>query len=395
MDTGQRMSADEGAPTTCDVLIAGGGPAGSSCAWALRNAGLDVLVVDKARFPRDKVCAGWITPQVIEDLRLDPGDYSRGRTFQPITAFRVGVIGRDAAVDVTYDQPVSFGIRRCEFDDYLLRRSSARLLLGTPITSLRRSVAHWTVNGTITARMLVGAGGHFCPVARMLNGAARREAIVTAQEVEFAVTSATASSYTPAAGRPELYFCRDRRGYGWCVRKEGYLNVGFGRLDAHALPGATAGFIDFLKGQQVIPSGAAWRWRGHAYLVGLPSSRRVVDEAALLVGDAAGLADPQSGEGIGPAIASGLMAASAILEADGRYGTDRLGAYARRLRSHFGASGTAARVGEAIPAWLAGAAAARLLGSAWFVRHIVLDRWFLHATAPALNRRPADSRGSS
>ncbi len=54
---------------TCDVLIAGGGPAGSTCAWALRQAGLDVIVADKAIFPRDKVCAGWITPQVVTDLR--------------------------------------------------------------------------------------------------------------------------------------------------------------------------------------------------------------------------------------------------------------------------------------------------------------------------------------
>ena len=56
---------------TCDVLIVGGGPAGSSCAWGLRYAGLDVLVVDRKAFPRDKVCAGWITPQVVQSLTID------------------------------------------------------------------------------------------------------------------------------------------------------------------------------------------------------------------------------------------------------------------------------------------------------------------------------------
>lgn len=44
----------------CDVIVAGGGPAGSTCTWALRRAGLDVVVIDRATFPRDKVCAGWI-----------------------------------------------------------------------------------------------------------------------------------------------------------------------------------------------------------------------------------------------------------------------------------------------------------------------------------------------
>src|SRR5687768_17483918 len=49
---------------SCDALVVGGGPAGSTCARALRNAGWDVIVLDRARFPRDKVCAGWVTPGV-------------------------------------------------------------------------------------------------------------------------------------------------------------------------------------------------------------------------------------------------------------------------------------------------------------------------------------------
>ena len=54
---------------TCDSLIVGGGPAGSACAGRLRAGGLDVLVLDRKTFPRDKTCAGWITPQVIDELR--------------------------------------------------------------------------------------------------------------------------------------------------------------------------------------------------------------------------------------------------------------------------------------------------------------------------------------
>jgi flavin-dependent dehydrogenase len=72
---------------TCDVVIVGGGPAGSACASRVCQAGPDVVVVDKAMFPRDKVCAGWITPQVLNDLEIDSDDYRKRRTFQPITAF--------------------------------------------------------------------------------------------------------------------------------------------------------------------------------------------------------------------------------------------------------------------------------------------------------------------
>ena len=56
---------------TCDALIVGGGPAGSSCAWKLHQHGMDVMVLDKAFFPRNKVCAGSITPAVVHALQLD------------------------------------------------------------------------------------------------------------------------------------------------------------------------------------------------------------------------------------------------------------------------------------------------------------------------------------
>ena len=62
----------------CDALIVGGGPAGSTCARVLRQAGWHVIVMDRARFPRDKVCAGWVTPGVFRLLDLDPADYRAG-----------------------------------------------------------------------------------------------------------------------------------------------------------------------------------------------------------------------------------------------------------------------------------------------------------------------------
>src|SRR5262249_31600940 len=149
--------------------IVGGGPGGSSCARKLREAGADVVVIDKAVFPRDKVCAGWITPQAVSDLSLDLAEYAQGRTLQAIRGFRAGVIGRLHDVPTTYDRAVSYGIRRCEFDHYLLQRAGARRRDGEIVSTIRRAGDRWIVNDGIAAEMLVGAGGHFCPVARMLN----------------------------------------------------------------------------------------------------------------------------------------------------------------------------------------------------------------------------------
>ena len=367
----------------CDVAIVGGGPAGAACAWKLRNAGLDVIVLDKASFPRDKVCAGWITPQVLEDLRLDADDYRKRRTFQPITGFRVGIIGGGHPIEVSYGHAVSFGIRRCEFDDYLLHRSRACLLLGGPVSSIRRDGPDWILNETVRTPMLVGAGGHFCPVARMLNGGPDRAPVVAAQEVEVAIDQAPPCNVS--AETPELYFSPDLTGYGWCFRKGEYVNVGFGRIGRGAVPAATAEFVRFLNGAGRIaaePSGG--RWRGHAYLTSGPLRRRVVGDGVMLAGDAAGLAYPQSGEGIRPAIESGLLAASAIIDADGRCSRDGLGRYDRAVRRRFGAGPIVDLMSRLVPARTSVAAAVRLLDSPWFVRHVVLDRWFLHARDAAL-----------
>lgn len=371
---------------TSDVVIAGGGPAGSACAWKLQQAGFDVVVVDKAVFPRDKVCAGWITPQVLDDLQIDTHEYCERRTFQPITGFRVGVIGDDDVVEASYGRVVSFGIRRCEFDDYLLRRSGARCLLGAPVSEIRRSRGGWVVNEMITARMLVGAGGHFCPVGRMLNGARQERPPVVAQELELLLDRRSCSVNGET---PELYFAPDLTGYGWCLRKGDYVNVGLGRLDPRGLPAKTAQFIEFLRTTgRIAIEPSACRWRGHAYQLAGSPGRRVVGDAVMLAGDAAALASPHSGEGIRPALESGLMAAAAILEANGDYSHDRLAPYAQRLQQRFGAGSLARLLSRVVPTListaLSTALAPSLLDNSWFVRHVVLDRWFLHLREPPL-----------
>jgi menaquinone-9 beta-reductase len=359
---------------TCDVLVVGGGPAGSTCAWKLRQAGADVLVVDQATFPRDKVCAGWITPPVIETLRLDTAAYASSRTFQPITAFRTGVIGRTGDVPTRYEEAVSYGIRRCEFDDYLLRRSRARLRLGTPVKTMVRQDGRWLINGEISAAVVVGAGGHFCPVARLVNGPPSASALVRAQEAEFPIVEGDTFAIDPA--QPELYFSSDLRGYAWCFRKQGYMNIGIGRLGSEPLPKAYADFIDFLRDRRKVPAAGTWRPRGHAYLLYERGARRVVDDGVLLVGDAAGLAVPQSGEGIRPAIESGVMAAEALGVAAGDYSAGKLQGYETRLRARSSSAMKATpapaaldRLSQRLGMWL--------LGRPWFVRRVVLDRWFL------------------
>ncbi len=363
-----------------DVLIVGGGPAGSSCAWKLRHSGLRVAVLDRANFPRDKVCAGWITPQVVDELELDLEEYAKNYTCQAFHGFRVGALGgEDVAVD--YGRPVSFGIRRCEFDSYLLSRSGAELLLGESVRSVRSTEGGWVVNDSLQASLLVGAGGHFCPVVRLLHDAPGDPGVVVAaQEVEFALDDRAAAACSVRPELPELYFMDDLRGYGWAVRKGAFLNVGLGRQDTHDLGVHVGRFLDFLHGRGALPPGSPRKLRGHAYLLYGLSPRPLVEDRLLLVGDAAGLADPRSGEGIRPAIESGLLAATVLQRAEGRYHRSELMPYEEAMVRRFGRRDARAvsALSTLVPQALRPRIARWALASRFVAKHVILDRWFLH-----------------
>jgi len=370
---------------SCDVLIVGGGPAGSSCAWRLRDSGLDVRVLDRRKFPRDKVCGGWITPAVLEELCIAPSDYARGRVLQPITGFRTSRMG-DPEVETRYGEAVSYGIRRSEFDHYLLARSGARRIEGEPLTQLERRGDWWIANDRLRAQVVVGAGGHFCPVARHLGARLGSEPIVAAQELEIGLDSGQARACSVRAEVPALYFCADLKGYGWCFRKEEVLNVGFGRLDARGLARHVEPFLAWLKQAGKIPRDFPEALRGHAYLLYGWAERRISGDGALLVGDAAGLAYPRSGEGIRPAVESGLLAGALIAASGGRLTRESCRRYRELLEGRFGAARKdfASALASRVPPGLVAALGRRLLGTRWFARRVVLDRWFLHRREPAL-----------
>lgn len=369
----------------CDVLIVGGGPAGSSCARELCRAGLDVVVLDKAVFPRDKVCAGWITPAVIAELEIDVDDYSGNRTLQPITGFRTSLLGA-GDVETSFGHPVSFGIRRCEFDDYLLKRAGARLRLGTPLDSLRRDGERWIANDMIAAPLVIGAGGHFCPVARLTTEkSSDDEVVVVAQEIEFEMNADQRGACRVKEETPELFFCDDLLGYGWCFRKGNFLNIGLGRAGDPRLSAQVESFFHWLTERGRIPSGITPRFHGHAYRLHLGSPRRMRADRVLLIGDSAGLAYAQSGEGIRPAVESGLLAAETILETPRDRRLELADRLQKKLLARFGPPGRRNGAGALIPDAWRKFAARRLMASKWFSRRVLIERWFLHLDQPPLD----------
>lgn len=366
-------------PERRDAIIVGGGPAGSTLARELVRAGLSVALLDKRAFPRDKTCAGWITPAVVDTLGLDLEDYRRGRVLQPIHGFRLGALGAPLVENRHGARPASYGIRRFEFDHYLLERCGAELRLGTAVESLQREGGEWIVNRSLRAPLLVGAGGHFCPVARALGAdLGQGECIVGAQEFEVRLSAAQAARSPVRGDTPQFYFYPDLAGYAWVFRKGDWLNVGIGRKDPRRLSAHIDEFVAALVRDGVLEAEVARsRPKGHAYLLYTQAARPLVADGALLVGDAAGLAYAESGEGIRPAIESALLAAAAIRACRAGYSAHDLSGYARAVEARYGRRNPAAPAAGA-PGALKRLAAALLLRTHWFTREVVTRRWFLH-----------------
>ena len=125
------------------------------------------------------------TPDVMRLLNIDIDDYAQGRVLQKISGFKISQMKQRQVESHYPGSPVSYGIRRFEFDNYLLRRCGAELILGEVFKGMEKTDNGWLVNNKYQAKLVVGAGGHYCPVARAIDFKGMSELAVVAQEAEF------------------------------------------------------------------------------------------------------------------------------------------------------------------------------------------------------------------
>ncbi|MFQ5642777.1 MAG: NAD(P)/FAD-dependent oxidoreductase [Thiogranum sp.] len=292
---------------SADVIIVGGGPAGSSCAWRLRQLGIDCLILDKENFPRPKLCAGWITPQVLEDLELDSADYPhRFMSFGKLL-FHFRFAG-------LRPRTVQHSIRRYEFDDWLLKRSGAAVETHE-VRSVHKEGDDYVIDEKYRCRYLVGAGGTRCPVYRNLfraaNPRAKKKQVVTLEQ-EF--------PYDYRDERCHLWFFdHGLPGYSWYVPKaDGYINIGIGafatrlKQQGDDIKTHWDRLTQKLERKKLV-QGHTYTQKGYSYYVRGKQQVCCIDNA-FITGDAAGLATRDMAEGIGPAVRSGLLAAAAIAQ---------------------------------------------------------------------------------
>jgi geranylgeranyl reductase family protein len=325
-----------------DVLVVGAGPAGSAAAIHLARGGARVLLADRARFPRDKPCGGGVTGRA---LRQAPCDIT------PVVECVVNTfelrLHHRRSFRRTSGEPLIVMTQRRRLDAYLAEHAVAA---GASFADNARveqieigaSGVTATVGGVpVSTDLLVGADGANGVVAKAAGldaGIVRGVALEGNVPWQLLDRDRYASTAVIEFGAPA-------GGYGWLFPKGDHANLGVGGW-AEEGPHLRGHLARLARAYEVDPA-AITDVRGHRLPMRRVGASTPGSDTVLLVGDAAGLVDPLSGDGMYEAFVSARLAAEAILAADpARYAE----ALARALDHHAGASWTAKRALDRHPA---------------------------------------------
>ena len=297
-----------------DVVIIGAGPGGALSACRLAEAGKEILVLEKEAFPRHKPCGGALSKKAENYLPMALSPYDRGKA----RGARFTLKGKDAFV-IRSNKPVVTMVSRPEFDEALINagiKRGAKVHFQEKVIGIKeekdRVIVRTSRGKTVQATYLIGADGPRGISARYLNpdhtapmGIALEEEITPAQ------------IFSQEQDVVSLDFGRFPWGYGWVFPKKGPFSIGSGAIVRHGKISLKKNYKKFRDAAPIFAGQLASSAPvAHLlpYFIDAPYKRAT--RRILLIGDAARLMDPFLGEGIAYAMASGEMAAQAILEMD-------------------------------------------------------------------------------
>jgi geranylgeranyl reductase family protein len=289
-----------------DVIVVGAGPAGATLAYELARMGVGVLVLEKEKLPRYKCCAGGVTGKAAKLLDFDISEVVEDVIYELSFAFNL-----DSPHLRQHSQPLIYTVMRDAFDYFLVQKAQQRgavLMDGQKVTQVQVNadcVEVSTTDNIFRSRLVVGADGAYSVVARDL-GMRRSIEYLAAMESEIVVLE---EELTKRKSRVQIDLGCIPGGYAWVFPKRDHLSVGVGCLASKArhLKHYHQKFLNSLSiGSYTIA-------RSSSHLIPTCTKGRLVwQDKALLLGDAAGLADPLTGEGIYNAIQSAQLAAPVI-----------------------------------------------------------------------------------
>jgi geranylgeranyl reductase family protein len=291
---------------SCDVTIVGGGPSGATLAYELAKRGIGALLLEKEKLPRYKCCAGGVTSKAARLLGFDISEVAEDVIREVTFTFNLG-----SSYLRRSDRPLMYTVMRDVFDHFLVKRAQqlgAVLMDNQRVTQVQ--VSHdWidicTTDKVFHSRLAVGADGAYGVVAREL-GMGRSIEYLMAIESEIIAPEEDLAKWK---SRAQVDLGCIPRGYAWVFPKRDHLSVGVG-CDASKARGLRTHYQKFLDSLDI--GSYAIASSGSHLIPTCTKGRLVWQNRALLLGDAAGLCDPLTGEGIYYAILSAQLAAQVI-----------------------------------------------------------------------------------
>jgi geranylgeranyl reductase family protein len=290
-----------------DVIIAGAGPAGSTCARLCAKAGIRTLLLERDPFPRPKPCGGALSERGLAHLGISlPAELIERECFGARVHYGTHT------VEVRKDCRIAVMVDRERFDQFLAEQAVAAGAVlqqeepaqGVSVSADRVEVR--TPKGQYEARCVVGADGAYSVVGRTVRPLFPRDEIFAALVGSFPADDREIEQRSK--GLLEIFFDVTPMGYGWVFPHRGYYGVGvMGQAAEFEAPQKVFGGFSSSVGMPVD------RPRGHTIPMG-GIARPVIGRRTILIGDAAGFADPFHGEGMENAIFSGKLAAQAIVD---------------------------------------------------------------------------------
>jgi geranylgeranyl reductase family protein len=289
-----------------DVIVVGAGPAGATLAYELAKMGIGVLVLEKEKLPRYKCCAGGVTSKATKLLDFDISEVVEDVIYGVSFTFNLGSPYRGQ-----HSQPLMYTVMRDVFDYFLVQKAQqlgAVLMDGQKVTQLQVG-ADWvevsTADNIFRSQLLVGADGAYSVVTREL-GMGRSIEYIAGIESEIVVPEEELAKWK---SRVQIDLGCIPAGYAWVFPKRNHLSIGVGCLASKAR------YLDrhYHKFLNSLSIGSYTIARSSNHLIPTCTKGKLVwQDKALLLGDAAGLTDPLTGEGIYNAIRSAQLAAPVL-----------------------------------------------------------------------------------
>ncbi|WP_421120469.1 NAD(P)/FAD-dependent oxidoreductase [Aquihabitans daechungensis] len=331
-------------PTRADVAIVGAGPAGAAAAITLARGGRSVVLLDKAAFPRDKICGDGITTgalRILQELGVQPGAVA---SWTEVSDIHVVSPSKHRA---TFPLPRGRGqfaavMRRTDLDDAIVdqaREAGATVLEGVEVTGATDGadevVLELADGSTVTAAHVIAADGMWSPMRKFLGTA------VPGYLGEWHAFRQYFRNTGPQARDLWVWFEPDLLpGYAWSFPlPDGGANVGFGiqrgaKIATKEMKALWPELLARPHIAEVLGPDAVAEDRHQAWPIPARTGDLALSAGRVLwVGDAAAVTDPMTGEGIGQALLTGQLAAHAILDGVGDPAAVRA-AYERGVATH-------------------------------------------------------------